>query len=129
MLTRGSYWFAIALLIGLSAATIGSAQTQSADPAAPWYRTAWQMALVSLIPALWSALGPLATAAITKGVNTMARTYVPRPMQVILSACVAAIGAGLVGDPSGLVEAAIEGGTGQVLAATPPSKLLTDARS
>ncbi len=120
--------FAVALLVNVVAYALGYAQAGSVDPAAPWYRALWQMALVSLLPALWSAVGPLATAGITKFVNASAQTYVPRPVQVILSACVAAIGAGLTGDPAGLAEAAIEGGTGQVLASTHPSTLLTDPR-
>jgi hypothetical protein len=122
--------FLVAVLCNVTAVALAYAQERPiAAPDTPWYVALWQMALVSLVPALWAAIGPLATAAITKAVNTFAHAYVPRPVQVILSACVAAIGAGLVGDPAGLVEAALEGGTGQVLAATRPHTLLTDERA
>lgn len=119
--------FVIAFVVNVVAYATGYAQTPAAAPSAPWYKALIDMALISLVPALWSAIGPIVVSWITKAVNSATTAYVPRPVQVILSALVTAIGAGLVGDPTGVATAAVAGATGQVLAATNPESLRTSA--
>lgn len=97
-----------------------------APVAEPSWKPLLDMAIKSLIPALWMAVGPIAVAGITKAVNSLTTAYVPRPLQVVLSAIVAAVGAGLSGDPSVAITGAVSGGIGQVLAATNPATLRTE---
>jgi len=99
----------------------------SPAPSDPWSML-MEMALKSMIPAIWVAVGPLAVAAITKGVNGLAGAYVPRSVQVILSGLVTAVAAGLAGDASGVAQAVGTGMGSQMLAATRPETLLTSAR-
>lgn len=115
--------FVIALVCNLG---VSFAQ-ESTPPATPWWKMLLDMAVLSVLPALWAAVGPTATAFITKGVNSLSSTYVPRSVQVVLSGMITATLAGLSGDPSGVVQAAVEGASGQILAATPPHVLLTEA--
>lgn len=131
MLTRFGRLFAMMFLVALSINLMlfSMGYAQDATPAAaPWWKAFVDMALVSLLPALWAAVGPTVTAVITKGVNTFAGTYVPRPAQVVLSGLITATLAGLSGDPAGMAQAAVQGASGQVLAATKPETLLTSAR-
>lgn len=117
--------FAVAFILNLALYATGYAQESVMEPA-PWWKPLLNMLFLSVLPALWSAIGPLTTAWITKQVNRVS-VYVPRPAQVAISAVVTAALAGLTGDPAGLVEAGIEGATGQVLAATDPETLRTTA--
>lgn len=105
------------------------AQAQTAEPA-PTYdlKGLIDLAMKTLIPSLWVAVGPLAVAGITKIVNSMSTAYVPRSIQVILSSIVSAIGAGLSGDIS-MVTGAAMGAQAQLLAATQPKTLLTEAKA
>lgn len=103
-----------------------------AQDSAPVAESPWQavmdMALKSLVPALWIALGPILVAGLTKVTNKYVNAYVPRPLQVILSALIGAIGAGLTGDTSSAVVGLAGGATAQVYAAAQPSSLLTEAK-
>lgn len=97
-----------------------------APVAEPSWKPLLDMAIKSLIPALWIAVGPVVVAGITSGVNKYAKAYVPRPIQVALSAMVAAVGAGLSGDMSVAITGAASGAIGQTLAATNPATLKTE---
>lgn len=94
----------------------------------PMWKPLLDMALKSLVPALWVAIGPVMVAAITKGVNRVSTVYVPRPVQVVLSGLFTAIVAGLTGDATAAMQAVGTGMGAQVLAATPPNALLTEKR-
>lgn len=115
--------FVVNLLFAFVPMVFAQDATPPAEPVSIW-KAVLDMAMKSLVPALWVALGPLAVAGITKGINKVSTAYVPRPIQMILAALVGAVGTGLTGDPS-LVATSV---TGQVLAATKPETLLTSAR-
>jgi len=91
--------------------------------------------LHSILPPIWVALGPLLTAGITKLVNKVATTFVPRFVQTIISGVLMAAVAGLTGDMAGvdttiaLSLGGVSGVTGQILAATSPKTLLTEAKA
>lgn len=55
-----------------------------------------------ILPALWVAIGPVATMAITSFVNTIVGKYIPRPVQLILSSVISAVTAGLTGTVEGI---------------------------
>jgi len=118
---KRAFWFMGAMILVAVAA-----QAQTAEPA-PTYdlKGLIDMAVKTLIPSLWLAVGPIAVAGITKLVNSMSTAYVPRPIQVILSGIVSAIGAGLSGDISPVTGMA-SGAIAQVYAATAPKTLLTE---
>ena len=115
-----AFVFVWALAVNLILSTLGYAE----DPAPPRSMATQllDMVLLSVLPALWAAVGPMATAAITKGVNQLG-AYVPRPVQVVLSSVITAVLAGLTGDAVGAAAGA--GAAGQILAATKPETLLT----
>lgn len=117
--------FAVACVLNLALYTLGFAQDANA-PGQPWYKPLVSMLFMSVLPALWAAIGPLATSWITKQVNKVS-VYVPRPVQVVVSAVVTAGLAGLTGDPSGVVQAGVMGASGQILAATDPATLRTQS--
>lgn len=54
------------------------------------------------VAALWSAVGPLSTSAITSWVNSVTNKYVPRPVQIVLSSILTAMVAGVSGQLVGL---------------------------
>lgn len=122
-IVRFTMIFAIAFGCNLTLYSFGFAQDAPA-PHTAWWAPLTNMLLVSVLPALWAAVGPLCTAWITRQVNKVS-VYVPRPVQVVLSAGITATLAGITGDPSGIVQAGLQGATGQVLAATDPETLLT----
>lgn len=55
-----------------------------------------------VLPAIWAAVGPMATIAITAFVNNVVGKYVPRPVQLILASVISAITAGLTGSVEGI---------------------------
>ena len=118
--------FSVTLLI-----KTGLALAQEAT-IAPAVEPAWKqlltMALNSLVPAVWVAVGPMAVAAITGLVNASAKKYVPRPVQVVLSGIMTAVVAGLSGDVVSASQAVGMGMGAQVLAATNPDTLLTSKK-
>lgn len=83
--------------------------------------------LAMLLPAIWGSVGPLAIVAITKFVNQVAGTYVPRPVQVVLSSILGAASAGLVDGGVTAVATAVSGGAAQIYAGTKPETLRTSA--
>jgi len=99
---------------------------EAAVSAEPSWKPLLDMAIKSLVPALWMAVGPVAVAAITKQVNKYTMAYVPRELQVVLSGLIGAVGAGLTGSPEMAVTGMVGGASAQVYAATPPAKLLTE---
>lgn len=107
---------------------VALAQDAPAAAAEPAWKQLLTMAISSLVPAIWVAVGPMAVAAVTKGVNMIAGSYVPRPLQVVLSGLFTAIVAGLSGDVSMIAQAAGTGVGSQILAATKPETLLTSGR-
>ncbi len=113
-------FFSLSMIFTLA----GFAQEAPAAEPVAWWKPLLDMGLNSLLPALWAAVGPVCVAFVTKGVNQL-NTRVPRPIQVILSSVIAAVGAGLSGDIAGAGVAAIGGGAAQVYAATKPETLLT----
>lgn len=50
--------------------------------------------ILVILPILWATFGPTATAAITAWVNQVVGAYVPRPIQLIISAVLTAVLAG-----------------------------------
>lgn len=117
--------WACVFLVQLGMAVAQDASTISPEPA---WKQILNMAISSLVPTIWVAVGPMMVAAITKGVNMVAGSYVPRPIQVVLSGLFTAIVAGLSGDPSMIAQAAGTGVGSQILAATKPETLLTSGR-
>lgn len=86
----------------------------------------WRVVTPSVLQALWVAGGPMLTALLTAAVNRFAGLYVPRAVQVVLSGVLTAVAAGL----TGTVEASAgfgDGVVGQLLAATNPKTLRTEA--
>lgn len=89
-----------------------------------------------LLPVLWAKFGPIATTAITAFVNQVVGAYVPRPIQLILSAVITAVLAGFTsaGEGADLNTAEVVGGmTGllglgmQAYTSIQPKTLLTTA--
>lgn len=120
--------FAVMFTLNLVLWTLGYAQTAPVEAGMPWWKPLLLMVSTSVLPALWTAIGPMATAWITGQVNKV-RIYVPRWAQVAISALVTASAAALLGevvDTTDAMTAGEEAAVGQVLAATPPSKLRTD---
>lgn len=58
--------------------------------------------LSALLPVVWASVGPVATTAVTAWVNSVVGSYVPRPIQLILSSLLTAVTAGLTGSVLGL---------------------------
>jgi len=81
--------------------------------------------LTSVLPALWIPVAPIVTAFLTATINTLSGKYVPRSVQTILIAILAAVSAGLtgLGDP---FAAGSTAAAAQVVAATPPAAVLAD---
>ena len=105
------------------------AQEAAVTPAAePAWKQLLTMALNSLVPAVWVAVGPMAVAAVTGLVNASSKKYVPRPVQVVLSGLLTAVVAGLSGDVVTAGQAVGLGVGSQILAATKPETLLTSAK-
>jgi hypothetical protein len=93
----------------------------------------FRILLTAMLPAIWAAAGPVITTAVTAWVNQVVHAYVPRPIQLILSAVVTAVLAGLTGGVEGLdaitaagIGAAMGLGT-QTFASIQPATLLTTA--
>jgi hypothetical protein len=93
----------------------------------------FKILLAAMLPAIWAAAGPVMTTAITAWVNSVIGSYVPRPVQLILSSLLTAILAGLTGSIEGLdamtaagIGAAMGLGT-QTFASIQPATLLTTA--
>lgn len=84
--------------------------------------------LTMLIPAIWASVGPLAIAAITKGVNGLG-SYIPRPLQVILSTILGAVAGSLADGGVTAAVTAVSGAATQVYAATKPESLLTTPKA
>lgn len=63
-----------------------------------------------LVPLLWAQLGPIAIRAITSIVNGISTQYVPREWQVVLSAVLGAVVAGLSGESASVMALAGSGG-------------------
>lgn len=91
------------------------------------------MLLTVLLPAIWTTAGPLANAAVAGFVNGTLKTYVPRPVQLILASVAGSFAAALTGSPEGMDPATINaagaaaGLAGQSLAMIQPRALLTSA--
>ena len=120
-------FYVVALVLNLVLWSVGYAQESASGPVSdPLWKVMLTMAMTSLLPPLWAAIGPVMTAWITKQVNK-ASLYVPRPVQVAVSALVTAALAGISGDPVAMAQAGMAGATGQVLAATNPETLRTSA--
>lgn len=119
--------FAVSFLVNAVLFSLGYAQegVTAVEPS-PLWKTMMMMAMTSLLPPLWAAIGPVATAWITAQVNKFGR-YVPRPMQVVISGLLTTAAAALSGDPLQMAQAAMAGATGQILAATDPATLRTTA--
>lgn len=117
--------FAAVFIINLALATLGFAQEAAAPAAAPLWKALLDMAIKSLVPALWVAIGPGFVVVVTAAVNKFAQAYVPREIQVVLAGLITATLAGLTGgDPAAGM---VQGVSAQTLAATHPDTLLTSA--
>lgn len=114
-----------AFLLNLMLFSFGYAQ-EVPVPTDPWWKAMLTMAMTSVLPALWAPVGPLVTAWVTKQVNKVS-VYIPRSVQVVMSAIVTAALAGLTGDMTVAAQAGAAGAAGQILAATPPEALRTTA--
>lgn len=79
-----------------------------------WKATLLQGSSV-MIPLLWSQFGPLVIRTITGVVNKISNQYVPREMQVMLSAILGAVIAGLSGDSTAVMALASGAGIGSQL--------------
>lgn len=81
-----------------------------------------------IVPLMWSQVGPLAIRTITQLVNAFSQQYVPREWQVVLSAVLGAIMAGLAGDPPAVMGlGAVAGIVSQKLAGADPKWMKTSA--
>ncbi len=112
----------VAIVFGLTARAYAQGATLTASPAFDY-----KAMLTMIVPAIWASVGPLVIAAITKGMNGLGQ-YVPRPLQVILSAVFGAMGGALA---DGGVTAAVTAATGiasQAYAQAPPAALLTEKK-
>lgn len=83
--------------------------------------------MTMLLPAIWASVGPLAIAAITKGVNGLG-TYIPRPLQVILSSILGAVGGALADGGVTAAATAASGVASQLYTQTKPSTLLASEK-
>lgn len=96
-------------------------------------QTITDLLVAVVLPALWTAGGPVVTAAITAWVNAIPKAYVPRPVQVIISGLFTAVLAGMTGGLEGLGMSTSAGlglavGLGtQTFAALQPRTLLTSS--
>lgn len=116
------------LVLFLSIVMAGSGHAAAdATPSAATSLFDVQGLLAMLLPAIWGSVGPLVITAITKFVNQVAGTYVPRPLQVVLSSILGAVSAGLVDGGVTAVAAAVSGGAAQIYAGTEPETLRTSA--
>lgn len=80
--------------------------------------------MTMLLPAIWASIGPLAIAAITKGVNGVG-AYIPRPLQVILSSILGAVGGALAdGGITAAAATAASGAASQLYTQAHPATLL-----
>jgi hypothetical protein len=90
--------------------------------------------LTVLLPAIWTSAGPIANAAITGFVNGTLKTYVPRPVQLIIASVAGSFAAALTGVPEGMdpttvnAAGAAAGLAGQTLAMMKPDTLLTGTK-
>lgn len=117
-----SFVFVTMLVLNLAISVY--AQEPSPVEAQSWWKPLLDMAIKTLLPALWLAVGPMTVALVTAGLNKFS-VYVPREVQVILSAILTASAAAFTGgDVSGM---AAEGAAAQMLAATKPETLRTSA--
>lgn len=89
--------FAVMCAIG---AVSAYAQGDPVPPATDWAMKLKDLALLVLVPALWGAVGPTLTVAITAFVNQVIGAYVPRAIQIPLAGMISAVLAGLTGDGS-----------------------------
>lgn len=80
--------------------------------------------LTMLLPAIWASVGPIAIAAITKGVNGVG-TRIPRPVQVVLSSVLGAASGALADGGATMVVTAVTGAASQLYAQSQPSTFLT----
>lgn len=80
--------------------------------------------LTMLLPAIWASVGPLAIAAITKAVNGVG-TYIPRPLQVILSSILGAVGGALADGGITAATTAVSGVASQLYTQAQPSTFLS----
>jgi hypothetical protein len=80
--------------------------------------------LTMLLPAIWSSIGPIAIAAITKGVNGIG-TRIPRPVQVVLSSVLGAASGALADGGAVMAVTAVSGAASQLYAQAQPSTFLT----
>lgn len=82
----------------------------------------------TLIPVLWASIGPMVIAFLTKSVNSLSGQYVPRPLQVILSSILGALGAGLADGGITAAATAVAGGASQLYAGADPEALRTSQK-
>ena len=88
--------------------------------------------LLSLIlPILWSTAGPALVVMLTATANNLAKLYIPRAIQIVLSGMLGAIVAGLTGDGESVNAAAVGLANGlavQSALSMSPSKFLASAK-
>ncbi len=113
----------VALLVSISMNAFAQGATLKADPAFDY-----KGLLTLLVPAIWASVGPLAIAGITKAVNGVG-SYIPRPVQVILSTILGAVAGTLADGGVTAAVTAVSGAATQVYAATKPETLLTTPKS
>jgi len=117
-----SMWLGVAFIVG---ALVTLAASASAADAAKSEAFDVKNLLVVLIPSLWASMGPVIMAMLTKVVNSTVGTYVPRPLQVIVSSILGGLAASIADGGATVAATALAGGASQVYAATKPSSLLT----
>lgn len=116
----------LAVLMGFAQELPSPVPSVISAPADAWYKPLLQMLMFTVLPAFWSAIGPVATGWITKQANKL-QMFVPRELQVIVSGALMAAVAGFTGDPTLIMQAAGGGAAGQIIAATNPATLRTEA--
>ena len=81
--------------------------------------------IFGMLPAIWGALGPVATVAVTAFFNSVVKAYVPREIQIPLAGLLSAAIAGLAGaDPA---PALVEGSAIQSALSMSAAKFLASA--
>lgn len=125
MLKRLGLWSACSTFLILTLWSLAHAQEAPTPPAFD-LKGLLDAAVHTLLPALWLAVGPMTVAAITAGVNSLSKQYVPRAIQVILSSVVTAVAVGLTGGEA--FQGLVAGAGAQALAATKPETLLTSKK-
>lgn len=121
-----SIWTILAITSALVMAFVIAAFAADVVPAPP--PATLESLMVVLIPAIWTSVGPLAIAAITKAVNQSVGTYVPRSLQVVLSSILGALAASMADGGVTVVATAMSGGASQIYAAMKPESLLTSPK-